>query len=155
MILSIVLITIFSCIKWFLILAVLIWLYKNLALPTLPWLVAQYLITVTIALVASLLLKPFSDFIGSYASHAHHLGDEITMIRYITVVLDSTISLLIALLILSEISNIIAQHFPATESRVIMGLKSLHRHVTLLGIALNFLTLVRPAAMAIFWIAHR
>jgi len=136
--------------RWGLLVAICFLLYHHLSLPSLPWIAAQYAIT----FIFNLFAGHFFDFLRAYIHNTPHASVTLSYIGMAAFFLNSTIRLLIVLLIVSEISYFVSEHCPDIQSKLLTRFASVRKHVTPLGMALIALTLVKPVAWLVIWISH-
>src|SRR5205809_1082160 len=114
--------------KWSLLIADCILLYRQLSLPTLPWLAAHYALTLPV--------RPLTAYVVKHVTKHPHtsnesLGRSLSYLYAGNLFLSSLISLLVVVLLLSEVAHFVSIHYPNIKSRLLSRILFARRHVTL------------------------
>ena len=127
------------------------WAYRRLRLPSVPWLVAYFVVGALLSLPTSHAAKWVIDDMAASgrgpAGSAMTLGELVSTVAYSSMVLTAGAEALIVWLVLSELAFAYAKGAPAVSVPAIVSLP--RRHSSAVGAAL----LACATAMPAFWLA--
>ncbi len=136
---------------WILLIGSGVWLYRSLKLRGLPWLGAYFVLSILSSLITPRIVRhmvdtdthPFGWTVGNLLVHLYQYQ----------VLTNACISLIVAILILSDIVSLVSKSDATLALGLMRPLLLLHERTGVLGVALIALTLVYPTLVIVFWIA--
>lgn len=146
---------VFYAARWGLLVSVCFLLWRRLAIRSLPWLAAHYAIVILASPVTSYLLKSFlipsEGHPGSFQTIPASTSIPFVYLSMGLECVWKLNSLLVVLLVVSEVAYFTSIHYPNIESKVFSWLRSVRLHAKIVGIALILFSLIYYFATFFFW----